>query len=104
MAAKKRTPKNAAPKGEKTAPTKAAKKAAPNGKQSSKKNGALLKAAKEILPRLRAGETTLGAERKRLGHKYNTALRKALTELLGSKAAYTEMMAAAKKKSTAKKA
>ncbi len=63
-------------------------------KKARKPAAPLLDAAKEILPRLRAGKTTLGAESKRLGFKYNTALRKALTELLGGKAAYQKMMAA----------
>ncbi len=54
-------------------------------------------AAREILPRLKKGETTLSAERDRLGLSGNGPLRKALTEILGSKKAYGEMMAAARK-------
>ena len=67
-------------------------------KKPAKKNGKLLEAAREILPRLRAGKTTLGAERDRLGLSGNGPLRKALTEILGGKAAYSKMMAEAKKK------
>ena len=82
------------------------KKAAPAKKATAKKapaakgpakNGKLMEAAREILPRLKKGETTLGAERDRMGLSGNGPLRKALTELLGSKAAYTAMMAAARK-------
>ena len=66
---------------------------AAKAKASAKKNGALLEAAREVLPRLKKGETTLGAERDRLGLSGNGPLRTALTELLGSKKAYQEMMA-----------
>lgn len=66
---------------------------AAKAKAPAKKNGALLEAAREVLPRLKKGETTLGAERDRLGLSGNGPLRKALTELLGSKKAYQEMMA-----------
>ncbi len=68
------------------------------------KNGALLDAAREVLPRLKAGKTTLGAERKRLGLSGNGPLRKALTELLGGKAAYRKMMTEAKKQGSKKAA
>ncbi len=84
----------------KKAPTKrkAAKKT--TAKKATKKtakttNGdAMLKVAKQVLPKLQAGKTTLSAERDRLGMKSNGPLRKALTSLLGSKKAYTKMMAA----------
>ena len=75
------------------------KKPAPKKPAAAKavKNAKLAEAAKKILPRLKKGQTTLGAERDRLGLSGNGPLRKALTELLGSKAAYTAMMAAARK-------
>ena len=79
---------------------KATAKKAPAAKAkapAAKKNGELMEAAREILPRLKKGQTTLGAERDRLGLKSNGPLRKALTEILGSKKAYTAMMAAARK-------
>ena len=75
---------------------KATAKKAPAAKGPAK-NGKLMEAAREILPRLKKGETTLSAERDRLRLSGNGPLRKALTELLGSKAAYTAMMAAARK-------
>ncbi len=61
------------------------------------KNAKLAEAAKKILPALRKGATTLSAERDKLHLTSNGPLRKALTEVLGSKAAYTAMMAAARK-------
>lgn len=75
------TPKSKPPAGRKPTP-------------SGKKNGAMLEAAREILPLLKKGQTTLSAERDRLGLSGNGPLRKALTEVLGSKKAYQEMMAA----------
>ena len=92
----------------KAAPTKkvAQKKAttakkAPAKKKAAAKNGKIAEAAKKILPILRRGEATLGAERDRLKLTSNGPLRKALTELLGSKAAYTAMMKAAREKKAA---
>ena len=67
-------------------------------KKAKKPADPLMDAAREVLPRLKAGETTLGAERDRLGHSNNGPLRKALTEVLGSKKAYQEMMAKKKGK------
>ena len=64
-----------------------AKKATP---KAPAKKDKLVEAAKEVLPKLRAGKTTLGAERDRLGLSGNGPLRKALTELLGSKKAYQD--------------
>ncbi len=61
------------------------------------KNAKLAEAAKKILPALRKGETTLSAERDRLHLSSNGPLRKALTEILGSKKAYQQMMVAARK-------
>ena len=72
-----------------------AKKA--TAKPPAKKNGKLMEAAREILPRLKKGETTLGAERDRLGLSGNGPLRKALTELLGGQEAYSDMMASTRK-------
>lgn len=69
---------------------------APKGKKAvGNKNGALLKAAREILPRLKSGSTTLSAERDKLGLKSNGPLRQVLTKLLGGKTAYQKMMKAA---------
>ena len=89
------------PVAKKKAPAKkkaTAKKApAAKAKAPAKKNGKLMEAAREILPRLKKGQTTLGAERDKLGLSGNGPLRKALTELLGSKKAYSDMMAAARK-------
>ncbi len=90
------------PVAKKKAPAKnkkaTAKKApATKAKAPAKKNGKLMEAAREILPRLKKGQTTLGAERDKLGLSGNGPLRKALTELLGSKKAYSDMMAAARK-------
>ena len=85
---------------QKKAPAKkkaTAKKARAAKAKAPAKNGKLMEAAREILPRLKKGATTLGAERDRLRLSGNGPLRKALTELLGSKAAYTAMMAAARK-------
>ena len=75
------------------------KKPAPKKPAAAKavKNAKLAEAAKKILPRLKKGDTTLSAERDRLGLKSNGPLRKALTDILGSKKAYQEMMAAARK-------
>jgi hypothetical protein len=77
----------------------ATKKKAPAKKSAAKKpaakaakNAKLAEAAKKILPVLRKGETTLGAERDKLHLTSNGPLRKALTELLGSKKAYQDMM------------
>lgn len=89
--------------------TMAAKKKAPAKKAAAKKapakvakkNGKIVEAAKKILPILRKGETTLSAERDRLKLSSNGPLRKALTELLGSKAAYQEMMKTAREKKAA---
>lgn len=78
----------------------ATKKKAPAKKKpavKAVKNAKLAEAAKKILPALRKGETTLSAERDKLHLTSNGPLRKALTEVLGSKAAYTAMMAAARK-------
>ena len=77
----------------KTTTTKTAKKSPPKKKPTSK-HVALLEAAREVLPKLKAGKTTLSAERDRLGLSGNGPLRKALTEVLGSKKAYQEMMVA----------
>jgi hypothetical protein len=78
--------------------TKKATKKAPAAKKAEAPASAvdpeLAKAAKQILPKLKAGKTTLSAERDRLGLSSNGPLRKALTELLGSKAKYTAMMKA----------
>lgn len=100
MTAKKSTPtvtKTTKKQAKKVAPKKQAKKAAPKKHvaeaKSKTKNGALLEAAREVLPRLQAGGTTLSAERDRLGLSSNGPLRKALTELLGGKQAYQKMMA-----------
>ncbi len=92
------------PVAKKKAPTKkkATAKKAPAAKAkapAAKKNGELMEAAREILPRLKKGETTLGAERDRLGLSGNGPLGKALTELLGGKKAYQQMMAARHPKS-----
>ena len=62
-------------------------------KKARKPAAPLRDAAKEVLPKLQAGKTTLSAERDRLGLSSNGPLRKALTELLGGKAAYQKMMA-----------
>ena len=72
-----------------------ARKVAKGKKVVDKTNGQLLKAAREALPRLKAGKTTLSAERDRLGLSSNGPLRKALTKVLGGKAAYQKMMRAA---------
>ena len=79
----------------------ATKKKAPAKKAPAKaaNNAKLAEAAKKILPILRKGETTLSAERDRLHMTSNGPLRKALTEIIGSKKAYTAMMQAARKKS-----
>ena len=81
----------------------ATKKKAPAKKAPAKaaNNAKLAEAAKKILPILRKGETTLSAERDRLHLTSNGPLRKALTELLGSKAAYQKMMKAAREKKAA---
>ena len=81
----------------------ATKKKAPAKKAPAKaaNNAKLAEAAKKILPILRKGETTLSAERDRLKLSSNAPLRKALTELLGSKAAYTKMIKAAREKKAA---
>ena len=78
-----------AKKSRKAANKKSAAKAA---KKPAEKNGALLKAARNVLPKLQAGQTTLSAERDRLGLSSNGPLRKALTELLGGKKQYQAMM------------
>ncbi len=81
-----------------------AKKAPAKKKPAAKaaaRNAKLAEAAKKILPILRKGETTLSAERDRLKLTSNGPLRKALTELLGSKAAYQKMMKAAREKKAA---
>ncbi len=79
------------------------KKPAPKKPAAAKavKNAKLAEAAKKILPALRKGETTLSAERDKLHLTSNGPLRKALTELLGSKKAYTAMMKAAREKKAA---
>ena len=82
----------------------ATKKKAPAKKKPAAKavkNAKLAEAAKKILPALRKGETTLSAERDKLHLTSNGPLRQALTELLGSKKAYTAMMKAAREKKAA---
>ena len=69
------------------------KKAAPKAKAPSK-NGSTrhIDEAKKILPRLRAGKTTMGAERDRLGYSSNKPMRDALITILGSKKAYMALL------------
>jgi len=83
------------------------KKAAPRQKaKAPSKNGSStrhIKEAKKILPRLRAGKTTMGAERDRLGLSSNKPMRTALIKILGSRKAYFALLkssqaAAARKK------
>ncbi len=95
--AKKKTPaKKKATKKATTAKKKTvAKKAVAKKVVAEKKapDNTLAAQAKEILPRLRAGSTTIGAERDRLGHSSNVRLRGALIALLdGSKQAYFELI------------
>ncbi len=52
----------------------------------------LLDEARKALPRLQAGETTMGAERDRLGFSSNRPLREALFEIMGSREAYFELL------------
>lgn len=60
--------------------------------KSAQTNGALAAEAKAILPRLRAGATTVGRERDRLHEKSNARLRRALVALLGGdKKAYLKL-------------
>ena len=66
-------------------------------KKARKPAAPLLDVAKEVLPKLKAGKTTLSAERDRLGLSSNGPLRKALTKLLGGKQAYQKMMTARQK-------
>jgi 16S rRNA G1207 methylase RsmC len=56
-----------------------------------------------ILKRLEAGQTLVIEESKKLGYKHNPQLRKALTELLGSKAKYNAMLLRAVKARGGKK-
>ncbi len=85
----------------------AAKKKTPAKKATTKKppakakNSKLLEAARKILPLLKKGETTLGAERDKLDLSGNGPLPKALIQVLGSKKAYSDMMAASRKKPAA---
>ncbi len=88
------------PATKKKAPAKK-KPAAKEPAAKAVKNAKLAEAAKKILPVLRKGETTLSAERDKLHLTSNGPLRKALTELLGSKKAYTAMMKAAREKKAA---
>lgn len=71
-----------------TKKTPAKKPAATNAKKDSK----AVAAAKKALPRLKAGKTTLAAERDSAGLSSNAPLRKALTDLLGGKKQYQAMM------------
>ena len=66
------------------------KKAAPKAKAPSK-NG-YIDEAKKILPHLRAGKTTMGAERDRLGLSSNKPMRDALIQILGSRKAYMSLL------------
>ncbi len=79
------------PTTKKKAPAKK-KPAAKKPPAKAAKNAKLAEAARKILPVLRKGETTLSAERDKLHLTSNGPLRKALTELLGSKKAYQDMM------------
>ena len=79
---------------------KGTKQVAPKAKKPPAKKATteqvdpLLKAAREVLPRLKVGATTLSAERDRLQLKSNAPLRKALTEVVGGKREYGQMMKA----------
>ncbi len=84
-----------AKKAKKSTARKPTKKAKVRKGKKAVGNGALLKAAREILPRLKSGSTTLSAERDKLGLKSNGPLRQVLTKLLGGKTAYQKMMKAA---------
>lgn len=86
--AKKPTPKKRSPKQAKGTARRPKSKSAAQPKGGSK----LLDAARDVLPKLQSGKTTLSAERDRLGLSGNGPLRKALTELLGGKAQYSKMM------------
>ena len=68
----------------KTAKKKTAAKAKKQqSKPKAKSNGdALIVEAKKVLARLKAGQTTMGAERDRLGFSSNRPLRLALIEIL----------------------
>ena len=68
------------------------KKAAPKAKTPSKNGSKYIDEAKKILPRLKAGKTTMGAERDRLGFSSNKPMREALIEILGSKKAYMALL------------
>jgi len=116
---KKATAKNAFPKRKKKAPAKSAqakadkrvndtakadadkrvndtakadKKKAAKPKGGKQLDETLLQEAREVLPRLQAGETTMGAERDRLGFSSNRPLREALFVVLGSKEAYFALL------------
>ncbi len=52
----------------------------------------LLAEARKVLPRLQAGETTMGAERDRLGFSSNRPMREALIEIMGSREAYFALL------------
>ena len=97
MTAKKTKTRSRSTVKKKAAATPQKPKAAPS------KNGTKhLAEARKILPLLRAGKTTMGAERDRLGFSSNRPLRMALIEILGSRKAYFTLLkssqAAARKK------
>lgn len=59
----------------------------------SDEDKAFLEECKDILARLQAGQTTVGAERDRLGHKNNSKIRKVIITLLpGGKEEYMQLV------------
>ncbi len=70
------------------------KKAAakPKAKTPSNNGTKRLAQAKKILPLLKAGKTTMGAERDRLGYGSNKPMRDALIKILGSRRAYDSLL------------
>ena len=80
------------------------KPAAKTAKAKSNGNG-LIEEAKRVLPLLRAGKTTMGEERDRLGFSSNTPMRLALIEFLpGGRKEYNRILKASQKAYFARKA
>lgn len=71
-----------------------ARRAKAKGKGKKGIDPELLAEARKVLPRLQAGETTMGAERDRLGFSSNRPMREALIEIMGSRKAYFDLLEA----------
>ena len=99
---KKAVPKKRPAKKKKTTASAKGRKQQPKVKANG---NALIEEAKRVLPLLRAGKTTMGEERDRLGYSSNTPMRLALIQILpGVRKEYDKILKSSQEAYFARKA